>query len=208
MWNNAGKVKLGKNMNESKTYLLLPMTWATHDNYPSRGRSRRSPSASALAAEYAWRAEGQLFCIILHLGDHPLPCLHVGRYLDGWGDGAWQKASRKKEGRVLFFILGFRVFCFFVLGCFFFFFFFATNPFSTTSRALAHKGAETRTWQKGKRDEKNRKEPRTAIQSTRPSCKHAECVRHQVVYMLKRMLPIRYLFGYTRGARNRWSRTV
>lgn len=122
MWNNAGKVKLGKNMNESKTYLLLPMTWATHDNYPSRGRSRRSPSASALAAEYAWRAEGQLFCIILHLGDHPLPCLHVGRYLDGWGDGAWQKASRKKEGRVLFFILGFLFFCFFVLGCFFFFF--------------------------------------------------------------------------------------
>lgn len=117
--------------------------------------------------------------------------------------------SVEEEGRSrIIFHFGVSGFLFLRLGLLFFFFFFATNPFSTTSRALAHKGAETRTWQKGKRDEKNRKEPRTAIQSTRPSCKHAECVRHQVVYMLKRMLPIRYLFGYTRGARNRWSRTV
>lgn len=57
-------------------------------------------------------------------------------------------------------------------------------------------------------EEKKRREPRTAIQSTRPSCKHAECVRHQVVYMLKRTLPIRCLFGCTTGSRNGWSRTV
>lgn len=35
----------------------------------------------------------------------------------------------------------------------------------------------------------------TAIQSTGPACKHAECVRHQVVSMLKRTLPVADLSG-------------
>lgn len=71
-----------------------------------------------------------------------------------------KKAQRKKEGRILFVFL-FR-FCGFV--CFFLFvsfrlllyfcsvFLFATNPLSTTSCAVAHKGAETpRTWREGRK---------------------------------------------------------
>lgn len=83
-----------------------------------------------------------------------------------------------------------------------------TNPFSTTSRALAHEGAETQKWEKERKNSNIKTKCQTAIQSTRPACKHVECVRHQVVYMLKRMLPIRYHLGYTRGSKNRWSRTV
>lgn len=73
---------------------------------------------------------------------------------------------------------------------------FVTDPYSTTSRALAHKGAERREEEKWKKEETMTKRSQTAIQSTRPACKHAECVRHQVVCMLKRMLPIGFLFGY------------
>lgn len=54
------------------------------------------------------------------------------------GHGKKSRGRRKVAEKKTLFLLRI-IIIFFLLG-------FATNPFSTTSRALAHKGAETRTW--------------------------------------------------------------
>lgn len=110
MWNNAGKVKLGENTTENETDSLLPPD-------PDFERLKTTIwAASAPAAEYTWLAKSQLFGTVLHLGDHPLPWLHVGRYLDGWGRaGGGAKEKRQGRRKVAFFFFFYSSFVFFCL---------------------------------------------------------------------------------------------
>lgn len=70
---------------------------------------------------------------------------------------------------------------------------FTINPFSTTCCAVTHKEGPRQQYIYKEKNQGKLQEPKL-IQSTRPACNHAECVRHQVVYMLKKMVSIRYLF--------------
>lgn len=85
-------------------------------------------------------------------------CRPIPGWLRGWGRGKKKRRGRRKVA-FYFFLFGFCIFpfCLLVLSCCFVlffccYFFIATNPFSTTSRAVAHKGAETRrTWREGRK---------------------------------------------------------
>lgn len=124
MWNNAEKVKLQKTLKQKRDMLAVPRSFNDNErvDYLSRGPNISdgvgvggdggSPTdvsfrtadgvpqpAPALPADATWLDKSRLFRIVLHLGDHPLPWLHVGRYLDGCRDWGWQQGQGSSYGR-------------------------------------------------------------------------------------------------------------